>query len=177
MITTSLFSDILHFDDLPSKAYHQRISPSLFFPIGTKVEEADDIDVYLFPVDYAAPIDEEWLTTRFPSDPCKLSDQFKEAFGQYCGEGWCGADMREDVVSDLAQFESQEYADLFQTEGYVPFFQIQSIYLCQAIDSIVFSGRTEIDLNLLEHGIDIKLNCGKVTFGYAGEILEQDFGT
>lgn len=54
----------------------------------------------------------------------------------------------------------------------MPFFEIQSIFLCPSADAVFVNGRTDIDFNLCEHGVSIKIEGGAVTFDYGTDFLD-----
>ena len=172
MISPSIFSGPAHNDQVEATVFHATLAPTLFYPVGASIEdseELDDIEVFYFPT--SDDIDAKWLRNRFPASGDELFSLLSIAFNQYCGDGWCGADMREEVLAALGDYDDEPASNKFKKEGYPPFFGIQQIYLYPKIDTIVISGHTDIDYNLDEHGVDIKISPSGVEFGYGADFM------
>lgn len=174
MINTSEFSALTFCESLDREAFHQQLAPEVFHPIGIRYVGAEPVDVYYFPDSESHP-DQEWITGQFPQSVEKLAELLKEAFKQYCGDEWCGAEMREEILEELEDEDTYgpKAVALFKRDGYVPFFAIQAIYLSKAKNAVIIGGSIDIDFNLDEHGADILIQPSGVKFGYGADFDEM----
>lgn len=73
---------------------------SKLHPIGVHAAGAENIDVYQVPA--TGLLDVDWLEAHFPFNVSELSNLLAKGFEQYCGNDWCGAEMRDEVLAELA---------------------------------------------------------------------------
>lgn len=173
MITPSGFSGPSHNHDLEAIVFHKTMKKPAFYPVGASVEVSygsDDINIFYFPT--TEEIDANWLKAHFPANGDELFELLGKGFSQYCGDNWCGMDMRDLVLAALGDYSDEPASLQFKKEGYPPFFEIQDIFLYPSNNAIVVSGRVDIDSNLEEHGVDIKICDSGVEFGYGADFMD-----
>lgn len=174
MISDITFSELQPATIYESERYEAVIPHARFRPIGyydESEEEYEDVRVIYYPKDDEQP-DPAWLAEVFPKSVDELIDVFNTALTQYCGEDWCGEEMREEIIEDLSEgglFEEPERLKVFTEEGYPPFILVQTIIFDRYRNRLIIEGRTDIDFNLDEHGISVKIDEKGIEFNYGAE--------
>ncbi len=171
MLPIDSFAPLRAYEDLNgAAAYHLRLAPDFFDPIGSLALDPEASDVYYLPR-AAEASDGDWMSLRFPRDVSDLAELLTLGFREYGSAPWCGAEMREDVLDSLAdsEFYPPGSRERFENEGYVPFLEVHRITFFRAADTVLVCGRVSVDFNLDEHGVDIKLSAKGVEFGYWGD--------
>ncbi|SHI52182.1 hypothetical protein SAMN02745181_0308 [Rubritalea squalenifaciens DSM 18772] len=174
MISDITFSELQPATIYESERYEAVITHTRFRPIGYYVEEEyedKDVRVIYYPKDDEKP-DPTWMAKVFPKSADELIDVFNTALAQYCGEGWCGEDMREEIIEELSEggfFEDTERLKVFTEKGYPPFILVQTIIFDRYRNRLIIEGHTDIDYNLDEHGIAVKIDEKGIEFNYSAE--------
>lgn len=152
-------------------ARSQIVPGDTIHPIGSRASDEQDFVVYHWSdkTDETDEIDEGWIFETLPRDVDALIVILQKSLDQYCGNNWCGADMRDEVIDYLNDLGDADDRALFESCGYIPFIQIRSVYLLPDMNTFVIHASTTIDYNLDEHGIEIVVQNGTVTFGYTGD--------
>jgi hypothetical protein len=148
-------------EDLDIACFCQSVSSTVFHPIGELVEEPDDAEIVYVPDKPGNPVDRDWLAAMCP-DISGLQAGLRQAFAQYCGPSWCGAEMVEEIQDDLEGDELER----FKQDGYLPFIEIGKITFDRRRRAMIIDAYCLIDFNLDEHGISILKVGEEWTFGY-----------
>lgn len=150
-----------------TKVYRTELEPSVLHPVGKKVEDGLPLELEFRP-DGAGELDLDWIN-GFLGQTAEFEAIVKEAFQQYCGPKWGGAAAQKEVLEEIGDVYGKGELAHFKKHGYPPYFEIQSITFHQATQEVLISGKVELDSNLAEHGVSIRVAKGKVHFGYGGE--------
>lgn len=146
----------------------QKLAPNAFHPIGELSVEPDYAEIIYF----GDAVDESWIAETLPDVPALVLG-LKEAFEEYYGPSWCGADMKKTLEYTLKGNELER----FKLDGHLPFVDLRRIEFDRERETVLIDAGCLADYNLGEHGISIKFADGKWHFGYVGEwdVEERDW--
>ena len=124
------------------------------------------VNIYWFPTQrYPLPCD-SWLAEHMAT-PEECIAGVRKAFSEYESE-WCGAEMRPVIRESLSAAEQEK----FDAEGWLPFLNLDGVYINASADVLSLDIDCDIDYNLSEHGIRILRVKKDWKFGYAGDDME-----
>jgi len=165
IIDTEKFASREHHPEIGRDAYKQKITSDVLFPIGEKVEHPDEVEIFY--VTSNSEISLAWIEQCLPEEIQGLVALVEKAFALYRDEENDNL-ILENLSDEVIGFPA-DFADAFRREGYIPFFEIQAIYLCPDDNAVFFAGRTDIDGHLDEHGVTVKVSGSDVEIGEASE--------
>lgn len=151
------------------KLFRAEREPATLYPIGEKVEDALPILVEFLP-DASGALDLEWINS-IVADPVHLEQLLQKAFAEYCSPAWCGVEARKAVfeeLSDNSLYGKGETA-YFKKHGFPRYLEIRSIHFDRTKGEVLFNGSVEVDMNLAEHGVSIRVVEDEVHFGYGAD--------